>query len=92
MLVARAQWFHYSGGGKFDITDGTTEDCRCSCGPKILTVWLPMGAKIRCRRSSVAQLHGPIKAGDKFVHYYGFHERGSRTKIVITVAEKEIDT
>jgi hypothetical protein len=57
--------------------------CRASLGARILTVWLPQGAVIRCRLSRV----GGDPMADDYSHVFGSHDRMSRTRIRITLTE-----
>lgn len=55
--------------------------CRASVGEKIVTVWLPQGAKIRCR---VARANNKNPFDQKYCHYYGYT---ARMRIDITLVQ-----
>lgn len=44
-----------------------SEECRASIGKKVVTIWLPRGAKIRCRMKRI----DPKPFGDILYHHYG---------------------
>jgi hypothetical protein len=60
--------------------------CRASLGSRILTVWLPQGAVIRCRLARF-QPDTFDAMRDNFRHVFGSHERMSRTNIRITLTD-----
>lgn len=62
--------------------DEETEVPRASLGPRRLTVWLPRGQRIHCRRGLPNNPEHKDDRADKFYHFYGFTER---KRIVFTI-------
>lgn len=88
-VVALCHWqdFNYGrepGDEIFRQRDEPPTACRASLGDKLITVWLPQGAVIRCRVPRF-QRDGYDPMRDYFGHVYGSHERMTRTRIRITL-------
>lgn len=94
-VVAMCAWqdFNYANdGGNFrDVwtpRDEPPTPCRASLGARILTVWLPAGAVIRCRLRRVWREGGPAgPMQDSYTHVYGSHDRMTRRRIQIALKE-----
>jgi hypothetical protein len=94
-VVALCVWEDYNYAGRLEgsatydqrapmwTTYGEDEPtaCRASLGGRILTVWLPKGAAIRCR------VHSDTPMASTYTHVYGSHERMSRARIRIRLTE-----
>lgn len=83
-VIATGQWYFKdvatseNPSGWVPQNFGEPEQLRASLADKILTVWLPSGAKIRCRRARFDT--DPMTK--KYYHYYGFM---IRQKIVFSL-------
>lgn len=83
-VVANCEWFDRQyGSGKWEPYDTPNEivQCRASLGEKIVTVWLPKGAKIRLR---LPRIDGQSKAfTHEFRHTFG-RDRDKQIRIKLT--------
>jgi len=80
---AHCKWFWRAGIGKEWNHEADDEaECRATIGKRIVTVWLPQGAKIRLRLPRHDERCG---MDTKFVHWYG---RDHDNKIEIRLSAK----
>ena len=67
-------WHDYSyARHRFEARNEPGAECRASMAEKIVTVWLPNGAKVRLRNNT----------RKRWVYLYGTHTRMNRTKITM---------
>lgn len=74
-------WDHAAERGTWVHDGDEPEQCRASIGAKVVTVWLPRGAKIRLRLSRFAKSDEPWTR--EFRHTYGFNrDRQIRFRLI----------